>query len=301
MKLIVGILLIFGFASCTQYILPPKVKMRTEIEYFYARDKHFKRSTWRKTKQKTGYESYDKAGKLTEEGEYGEVWNYRRVTRNADSSIGIVVGHGRYKKKLNSVNYYIFDSAGKKTQDECWRFKDNHKSTLRSKTTFGYNADGKITKETEYDENNKIFRVVNYLYLDSFRTITTDSVFDEGIVGIEGKSQDTTIADSEGRPVIVKHYYNDKILTRSEFRYDKWGYVTTELTYDSKPDSLWCITKWEYNIDNQLKRKLWIVVGDKTETKDNYIYNRKHLLVKIMHYSGDELRGFTKYKYKLYR
>mgnify|MGYP000893362236 FL=1 len=30
------------------------------------------------------------------------------------------------------------------------------------------------------------------------------------------------------------------------------------------------------------------------------MYNRKKILVKVLHFNGEELEGYTKYKYKLY-
>ncbi|MBC3760053.1 hypothetical protein H7U19_16720 [Hyunsoonleella sp. SJ7] len=266
-------------------------------------NKDYERSKWRKSKQKTGYERYDKKGNLIEEGEYGEIWHFSSVTKNADSTISITSGHGRNYKNLNSIHYYIYDSTGKKMQDELWQFKDNKKDYLIYKTIFEYDAKGKLIKETEFDKDNQVSRLQDYSKDNSNQTISKDSVFNfsyEGITRVEGKRQDTTITDSLGRPTEKIHYYKDKFLYRQEFRYDRWGEIVTEIRYDNKPDSLWCITEWQYNYDKQLIRKFWKVIGSKTETKDVYIYNRKKLLVKILHYSGEELEGYTNYKYKLY-
>jgi len=299
--IIVGLLL--GLSSCSYYVFPPKVDTRTEIQYTYKTNKDYERSNWRKTSQKTGYERYDTKGKVVEEGEYGEIWHFRSFTTNADSSISVTSGHGRNYKNLNTVHYYVYDSTSKKTQDELWQFKDNKKDYLIYKTLFEYDAKGKLIKETELDKDNKISRLQDYSKDDINQTISKDSVFNfsyEGITRVEGKRQDTTITDSLGRPIEKIHYYRDKFLYRQEFRYDHWGEIVTEIRYDNKPDSLWCITEWQYNYDKQPIRKFWKVIGSKTETKDVYIYNRKKLLVKILHYSGEKLEGYTKYKYKLY-
>ena len=298
---IIGLLL--GLSSCSNYVFPPKVDTRTEIQYSYKTNKDYERSKWRKNNQKTGYVRYDKKGNVLEEGEFGEIWHFRSVTTNADSSISVTSGHGRNYKNLNTVHYYVYDSTSKKTQDELWQFKDNRKDYLIYKTLFEYDAKGKLIKETELDKDNKISRFQDYSKEEINQTISKDSVLNfsyEGITRVEGKRQDTTITDSLGRPIEKIHYYKDKFLYRQEFRYDRWGEIVTEIRYDNKPDSLWCITEWQYNYDKQPIQKFWKVIGSKTEIKDVYIYNRKKLLVKILHYSGEELEGYTKYKYKLY-
>lgn len=304
MKIIITIGLLFELTSCSYYFYPPKVDTRTEIQYSYNRDKNFKISKWKKASQKTGYERYDKKGNLIEKGNYGERKCLYYETKNADSSVNVTIGHSYNYKKLSTVHYFVYDSKGIKSQDELWQFKNNKKDYLIYKTVFEYDTAGKLIKETEYDKDNKVSRLQDYSKNNSNQTISKDSVFNfsyEDITRVDGKRQDTTLTDSLGRPIEKIHYYEDKFLYRQEFRYDRWGDIVTELRYDNKPDSLWCITEWQYDIiTKQPTRKFWKVIGSKTETKDVYVYNRKKLLVKILHYSGEELEGYTKYKYKLY-
>lgn len=112
-------------------------------------------------------------------------------------------------------------------------------------------------------------------------------------------SQDTTITNSLGRPVESTHYFNDKFRYRQEFRYDSW-FIEVELRYNNK-DSLQSIIEWRYNTDKQLTRIFWKVIGSSTETIDVYIYNRKKLLKKVLHYDGEKLESYTKYKHKLFK
>lgn len=303
LKLIITIGLLFGLTSCSYYFYPPKVDTRTEIQFSYKRDKNLKRTKWKKYSQKTGYKRYDQKGNIIEEGNYGERKCIYKETKNADSTITVTIGHRYNMKKLSSVHYFVYDTKGLKSHDELWQFKDNKKDYLIYKTVFEYDTAGKLIKETEFDKDNKVSRLQEYSKDNLHQVISKDSVFNfsyEDITRVDGKRQDTTITDSLGRPIEKIHYYKDKFLYRQEFRYDRWGYIVTELRYDNKPDSLWCITEWQYNYDKQPIRKFWKVIGSKTETKDVYIYNRKKLLVKILHYSGEELEGYTKYKYKLY-
>ena len=295
--------LLLGFSSCTYYVYPPKVDTRTRIYYSYTVDKDYKRSKWRTSRTKTGYERYDKKGSVVEIGEYGEIWYFGRYEKTSDSTTSVTYGHGRNYKNINTVLFCVYDSIGKKMQDELWQFKDNKKNYLIYKTIFEYDSNGVLVKETEYDKNNKVSRLQSYSMDNSNQTISKDSVFNssyEGFARVSGKRQDTTITDSLGRPIEEIHYYEGIFLYRKEFLYGYWGEIVTELRYDKKPDSLWCITEWQYNFDKQLIRHFSKVIGSTSETKNIYIYNRKMLLVKILHYDGEELKGYTKYKYKLY-
>lgn len=296
--IIVGVLL--GLTSCSYYALSPNVDTRTEIQYAYKTNKDYKRSKWRKSNQKIGYERYDKRGNIIEEGKYGEIWHIKNFTKNPDSSTTVTIGHGQNYKNLNTVHYYIYDNTGKKIQDELWQFKSNKKSFLIHKTIFEYDLNGKLVRETEYDNDNKVLRVQDYSKDSSNQTILKNNIFNRSNEGIT-KAEDKTITDSLGRPIEKIHYYKGKFLYKQEFRYDSWGNIVTELRYDNKPDSLWCITEWQYNHNKQPIQKLQKVIGSNTETKDVYIYNRKKLLVKVLHYSGKELDGYTKYKYTLYK
>ena len=292
-----------GLSSCAHFDFYSKVKTRTEIEYTYKRTKDYGISKWRKSSQKTGYERYDKKGNIIEKGEYGEIFNFSRMSISADSSINIVCGHGRNYKKIDNVHYYYYDSLGEKIKVEFWRFKDNKKSNLINTTTFEYDSKGKLIKETEYIDENIISRFEDYSKDIRNKIISNDSIFNfsnETITKIKEKNQDLEITDNLGRPIEKIHYYKDKFSYRQAFRYDKSNNIETELRYDDKPDSLWCINEWQYNYDRQLIRKLWKVVGSETETRDIYIYDKQKLLIKILNYNGEVLKSYKRYKYKFY-
>lgn len=277
----------------------------TEIHYDYRYNKRtFKKSKYRTYKPVKNYTRFDKKGNIIEEGEFGEKWRFSKVVHNPDSSVSYVSGHGYDYKKLNTVHYYQYDSLSKLIQDELWQFKDNKKSFLIYRTVYEYDSTGKLIRETEYDQENKQSRLKDYIITQQDELIEKDSVFQftrDGIVRVEGKRQDTTITDSLGRPIERIHYHKDKFLNRIEYRYDKFGTLKTEIRYDDSPNNLWAITEYQYDIiTKQLTRKFWKVVGDRTESKEIYIYNRKKLLKKVLIYNGEELVAYKKYKYKLH-
>lgn len=233
LKLIIIIGLLFGLTSCSYYFYPPKVDTRTEIQYSYKYDKNLKRSKWKKSSQKTGYQRYDKKGNIIEQGNYGERKCIYKKTKNADSSFTVTIGHRYNFKKISTVHYFVYNNKGIKLQDELWQFTDNKKDYLIYKTVFEYDTTGKLIKETEYDKNNNVSRLQDYSKDNSNQTISKDSVFNfsyEDITRVEGKRQDTTITDSVGRPIEKIHYYKDKFLYRQEYRYDRWGDIVTELS-----------------------------------------------------------------------
>ena len=295
--------LLLALSSCTYNSFPPKVDTRTEIKYSYKRNKNYEISKWRKSKKKIAYDRYDQKGNIIEEGTFGERWDSTIITVNADSSVSIARLHGRNYKKLNTIHYYTYDSIGKKLKEEFWRFKDNIKDYLVYKTIFEYDARGRLAKETEFDNDNEISRLQDYSKEKINQESVKDSIYNftfDGITTAKNKKQDIVITDSLGRPIEKIYYRNDKFSHRQEFRYDELGLIVTEIRYNYKPDSLWCITEWKYNFNKQLIRKFSKIIGDTTDTRDIYIYNRKKLLIKILHYSQEKLEGYTRYKYKLY-
>jgi hypothetical protein len=306
-NLIIFLSFLLGFSSCTYYVYPPDVKYRTEKEYIYKDKliKDYELSKWLKISRKEGYERFDEKGNVIEKGYYGEHKAFGSITINADSSIiGIVSGDGWDNKKLGTVCYFQFDSTNKKISEEVWNFKDNKKDHLFYKTLFEYDSNGKLVKEIEYDRQNNIHRIQDYSFIEENLTVLKDTDFSfsyDGTTKVEKVSQDTIKTDSLGRTIEKIHYYDDKFLYREVFRYDHFNEIVTKLRYDDKPDRLWSITEWQYDIvDDQLVRRFWKVIGGTVENKDIYIYNRKKLLTKIIHYKGEEVESYTKYKYKLF-
>jgi len=298
------IVLILFISSCTYYVFPPKVKTRYETQFTYKyKSNDYELSKFKKSRKVVGYINYDKSGNAIEEGEFGEIIEFVEREKNLDSSFSYIIGHTRKYKNLNTVYYCKYDSCNKLISDELWQYKNNIKANLIYRTCYYYNENGKIIKELEYDQNSSLSRNKTYTGYENNLIITIDSVFNfinEGITRVEDKRQDTIKTDYLERPIEVIHFYKGKFLYRKEYRYNKLQNIETEIRYDDKPDSLWSITEWEYNINKQLVRKFWKVIDSKTEKKDIYLYNRKKLLVKVLHFSGDRLESYTKYKYKLY-
>lgn len=294
-RLIILLSFLFGFSSCSYYVYPPKVESRTEKKYVYKLNKNYVRSKCQKKSIKVGYERFDKKGNIIERGVYGETKDFINVTKYTDGSIRSIRGHSRNYKNLNTVCYSQFDSVNKKTADELWSFKGNKKDYLIHKTFFEYDSIGKLVKEIEYDKHNKISKLREY-FISGENEVVAKNIFYSHFESIR---QDTIVTDSLGRPIEEVYYLNDKFLYRKEFRYDHFDQITTELIYYDKSDNLFSITEWQYDSNKQPMRRFWKVIGSRSERKDIYFYNRKMLIKKIMHYRGEELESYTKFKYKL--
>jgi len=295
-------IILLTLSSCGYYVYPPKVKVRYKYDYTYKPKlfKDWETSKWRKHKTKTAYVKYDRKGNEIEIGEYGEIWHFRNVTTNADSSVSVVSGHGVYPKKLNTVTYKTYNDSNQVMTEEVWRFKDNKKDYLVYKTIFSY-TDNQLTKETEFDADGQLIREKDYDLTSNVQNENRNKTIYEPFVRVDGNSIDTIRYDTSGQVIEKIHCYNGKFLYRQEFLYSDFGTIKTELRYSDKPDSLWSITEWRYDIiTKQLTRKYWNVINSTTERREEFIYDRKKLLKRIERYNAEEKTGYTKYKYKLY-
>lgn len=306
-KLLIHILSAILLCSCSYYVHPPKVQTKYIYNYSFKKkiNKDWENSKLRKTKTLSGYIKYDRNGNEIEVGEYGEIWHFRDVKENKDSSISIVSGHGIYPKKLNTVSYKKFNDSSQVIEENVWRFKDNKKSYLVHKTIFEYSMN-QLVKELEFDNNDSLIRTKNYDLEKNVESEIRKKTIYEPFVKIQGNSIDSIRYDSLNREIEKLHYYKGKFLRRIVTVYNDEQNIVTVYLYDDEPDKLWSYTETRYDyFTKQPLRKYWKVLNSTTETKDIYIYNRKKLLVKILHYNvdqngKDELQHYTRYKYKLY-
>lgn len=298
------VILLIGLSSCSYQINSPKVKTRNEYSHQYHKNKNYKISKWRKRKTKIGYIKYDRNGNETEIGEYGEIWHFRKVTTNPDSSISVVSGHGRHMKKLNTVTFKKYNQNNRIISEDYWRYKDNKKDYLIYRTEFKFN-NGELIGEIEYDSEGNISREMNYNEDKSIQINDKKRPFYEPIVRVEGSSKYEIKYDSLGREIEKFHYSNGKFLRRTVTVYSL--NLKTKYLYDDSPDKLWSVTEEKYNfLNDKLIRRYWKVLDSSTERIEIFEYNKKGLLKKVLTYDvnsktgKDELEAFTKYKYDYY-
>lgn len=299
------IILLIVVSSCSYQINSPTVKARYEYSHQYRKKKNYKISKWRKKKTKIGYIKLDRKGNEIEIGEYGEIWHFRKVTTNSDSSISVVSGHGRHMKKLNTVTVKNYDQNNKVISEDYWRYKDNEKNYLIYRTEFKYKNEELIT-EIEYDSEGNISREMNYNKDKSVLINDIKRPIYEPIVRIEGNSKYEIQYDSLGREIESFHYSNGKFLRRTVTVYAH--NVKTTYLYDDSPDKLWSYTEEISNyLTDKLIRRYWKVLDSNTERTEIFEYNRKGLLKRILTYGidlqtgKDKLEGFMTYKYEYYK
>ena len=296
--------MLLGLNSCSYRINSHIVKTRYEYRHNFYRNKNYEISKWRKAKDKTGYIKYDKNGNEIEIAEYGEIWHFREVTTNPDSTIMVTSGHGRHMKKLNTVTFKTYNEGNQIISEECWRFKDNKKNYLLYKTEFRY-LNGEIIGEVEYDSDGNISRE---MYFNEDKTVQVNNKnrpFYEPIVRVEGNSKYELKYDSLGREIEEFHYSNGEFLRRTVTVYQD-DLITTYL-YDDAPDKLWCYTEEKYNyLTDKIIRRYWKVIDSSVEEKEIFEYNKKGLLRKVSTYrvdlrtGKDKLEKYTKYRYDYY-
>jgi hypothetical protein len=295
-------IILFTLNSCGYYAYPPKVKVSYRYDYSYKSKlfKEWETSKWRKNKIKTNYKKYDQNGNEIEIGIYGEQWSKVVSKDLPDGSAEITSYSGVYPEKLNTVTFKTYNDSNQVLTEEVWRYKDSERDHLVYKIVFNY-SENQLVKEIEYDAEEKIIREKKYdlnsyvLFENRRKTIYAP------FVRIAGESTDSLRYDKSGRVIEKIHLYNGKFLYREEFRYSDHERMKTELRYSDKPDSLWCITEWRYEIiSGQLTRKYWNVINSTTESREEYIYSRKKLLKQVDRFNAEDKTGYTKYKYKLY-
>ena len=304
MKRLLLLGIIVGMTSCSYFINPQKVEIRFEKEYYY---KPFFwgmfHSKWITNSVNRNYIRYDKKGNIIEVGEYGERFHFGSCKKYSDNSESITRGEGCNYEKLNTVHFIQYDSTNKKIADEFWKFIDNKKNNLISKIIFEYDSTGEFTKETEYKENNKVSCLIKSTKKEKKSTILTSCQYSynsEGLIKDSIQIQDTILNDSLGRPIEIYHYCNGIFSHRIKYYYDKWSLFLTEIQYESKSDSLYSITEWNYDFWKNLISKSVKVIGSQTQ-KDFYIYVLNNLLVKKIHYFGEDVEYYTKYKYRQFK
>ena len=291
--------------GCSYRINSPKVKIRYEYNHVYKTNKNFEISKWRKKKTKIGYIKYDKKGNEIEIAEYGEIWRFREVTTNPDSSITVTSGHGRHMKNLNTVTFRSYNQSNQIQSEEFWSYKDNKKNYLIHRTEYQYN-NGELIGEIEYDEEGEISREMNYNEDKSIKINNKKRPFYQPILRVEGNSKYKITYDSLGREIEKFHYSNGKFLRRTVTVYER--NLKTTYLYDDSPDKLWSFTEEKYDyLTDKLIRRYWKVLDSTTERIEIFEYNKKGLLKRILTYGvdlqtgKDELEKFTKYKYEYYK
>jgi hypothetical protein len=271
---------------------------RVAIGYYYKYERGQCNYNLKKHRVRS-FQIYDKHENIIKSAEYGEMWDRIVKDTTDETGISMTIDVGDYPDKLGKVTFFTYDSLGRKIMKEEWQYKNNKKYTRSEKEKYEYDTTGRLRYTYEFDNNDSLLHIIDNGNLKSDRFRRLDSIFPKSLSAIMRKkcNADTVRFDSIGRPTETIHLYNGKFLYRCEYRYDLFNCRVAELRYDDKPDSLWCITEWDFDAWDRLKVELWIVPGSAAETKEVYFYNKKGLLKRISEYDRYGLDGYTKYRY----
>lgn len=231
------------------------------------------------------YVKYDNHGNEIEVGEYGELSRFVRNVEEEDGSTTIISGSIVNRKNLNTVAYKKYDTDGNIIEEEIWKFKDNEKDYLIYRTKFFY-ADGKLTKEVDFDEDGQVIRERSYDVVSAVRSIQMerrDKMILGPMVRINGNSVDSIEYDTTGRIKEMTQYFNGKFLLREVYMYDTHGMRMTKIRYEHKPDSLFSFTEHQYDILAQEPISVyWKVLNSNVEQREEYVYDRKRRLKRVL-------------------
>ena len=135
---------------------------------------------------------------------YGEIWRFREVKKNSDSTIMVTSGHGVYPKKLNTVTYKTYNVDNQVMTEETWRYKNNVKDYLVFKTVFTY-TDNQLSKETEFDADGKVIREKDYDLNSNVEKENRSKTIYEPFLRVDGNSIDSIRYDTSGQVIEKIH------------------------------------------------------------------------------------------------
>ncbi len=149
-KLIFLWLLIWTLSSCAGPSQPRVVKQRVTYLKTYPYDaEKFRYRRWGGEKIKGEYHKYDRAGNEIEWGAYGEVTRFSKREGGVRTS-----GSIRNYRRLRTVEYRQYDADHRLVAVEYWRFRNNKKESLISRTEYQYRA-GQLYREVELKAGEK--------------------------------------------------------------------------------------------------------------------------------------------------
>jgi hypothetical protein len=294
--------LLFVLNSCSQIFYSSQVKKRIEIEYRYNTNKDFEVSKWQKTKRMIDYEIYDTNNNVIEIGFYGENFSSEKRTVHSDGSISVIHSDSWDYKKLGRIHYYEYNNIGQLIIDEYWNIKNNKKNYLIWKKLYSYDSTGFLVKEIVYNQFQKVENVKYYTQINKNLYISTDTDFVysfDGVQKIESIGLDSVFLDDQNRPIIIIHYFKNKLSSKEKFEYSDSNNLVNRSRYDEH-NSIEFTDIYLYNEKNQIITKIDKYIGSSFEEKKIYLYNKKNLLKKILYYENDKLVKYSKFKYRFF-
>jgi|GEM_PF-2470095 len=208
-----------------------------------------------KTLVDSGYNAYDRAGRLVDQNEYfgdkAPKWHcvYQYDANNKPQEWHLKI----FEENMNATTVFKYDDKGNKTEETT---TDANKEYNR-RAVYKYDARGNQVGANMYDKDGKLKQVITYEY-DSrgFQTAYIERDEDSEVLvkltcaydangnktGGADYSSDTTLEskwvqqnDAQGRRVETDYYTPDgKLLEKRTIKYDNAGYLVEYNTY--KPD-----------------------------------------------------------------
>jgi len=303
MRQILSILLIFLNLNCFS-----QVKREISTEFWFVENNFGIKI---RKSQLYYFSVFDKKGNEIESGMYGENHGWTVIDTLKNGEIAVSHYDSWDYSKISSVNFNTYNEKDKIIKEETWFFKNNKKNWFAGYKIFSYSTKGLIEKEIEYSDKDVLENTRIYVY-DKFDN--NIEIIDSAFIPSGNKTPNISVHrvvnefDSLNRQTLSVEYSNNKFLLKKLFLYSNDNDIITELRYNNETNScLWSISETKngnpryYCFGGKKKlEKFKKIINSSIEERDLYIYNKKCELMKIEHYSGIELVGYTKFKYEYY-
>lgn len=264
--------------------------IKEEYSIYIGRTKNYRKSIFKRTKQKVGFEKYW-GGNLIEKGEYGERWGKTIITK--DSSIMDVCGQDF--RKIYFIDYFNYDKSQKLISEKRIYYKNNLPEKLQRYIIYSYNELNKLDTETWYDKDSLIYHYEKNIYNE--QGILIDKVDSSGYSYNQypdGSLKTSISYDSLNRVIELIRFYEGKQTYREEYIYDFDRKTTLHYDNNNKLESVEEFEGFKY----KPKWKLYLKINsylNRTEYKGSFFRVRKE-----KHFFNDDLDYIVKYKYKNY-
>jgi hypothetical protein len=201
----------FLLTSGSVYAQRAKVKVKKTFEYTFGIDQN-DNQTPKGTKRFEEYQKYNEQGQETELGRYGQ---YTCTTTRHGNQITIESQVD--DSKLHSIEYYSYDSLGRKTKERLWYFREGKRSYSPNCTIFNYDENNRIGSEITKNDSC-IEKITTYKYDEWGNNIEQrDSVLSGSR---EGVSIQVKKFGKHNKILELKHYIQgNRLLLRKKFVY----------------------------------------------------------------------------------
>lgn len=277
------------------------VLKKTEKRYYYS-DSRNNKLLKRKHLSGISYFLYDDKGKLLEVTTEGAKWAYGYTDSTMNTIDSTSISHTNHSKDYYTKRTYFYNKNDRLEKTESWQHaKKSPEKFLIFKELYEYDSVGTLKQKVRLFSNGWVWNTWRYLDYKEYSKYSDLSNF---INTIETSSDPSDrsglyiINDSLGRPLIFLDFFDETIVSIERHVYE----FDSEVEYyfrgnNEDVNNLDRIVEVRYDYDSKINKLITHSINNILGI-DEYIYNRKGNLIKVLHYENTKLTGYTKYYYQ---